>query len=656
MVQALHGGTRRLPMSAAVTRSLTAEHALDCMTDGVVALDRDFRYVFVNRAAQRLLDVHPSELVGHVIWDVYPGLVGTRVETELRHALDTGESSEFELFAPVLKRWVAYKAFGSADGVALYFYDVTARRSAEDRLRASEARWRLFFENSLDGQILATPDGGVLAANAAARAAFARTEDELKKATRADLIDMRDERTRAVMEQRERSGRARGVQTYVRADGSTFPAEVSSAVFVDADGHERVSLSFRDVSARERAKEAARLTADAIALLATSLDTSTTLQHLTRLIVPTLADFCIVDLLQGGVVTRVAVTHADPERAQVVAAVRSVAPNRETPHGVNYVMRTGDSELVPAVTDEWLRDATGSPEHLAAARATGVRSMIMVPLVASGRRIGVLSVGVSKGARRYDAADLQLAQALADRAALAIENARLYKAAVDASRLREAALGAVSHDLRTPLNAIALMAQVIARHEGVAEEVATIRDAVARANRLIADLLTASQAEAGALRMDSAPTDMAEIVADVVRLHRPAAHEKRLSLAAEVAALPTVNADRHRVTQVLSNLLGNAIKFTPPEGRVTVAAESIAGALRVSVVDTGPGIPAEMVPHVFDRFWQEAHARHAGVGLGLSIAKGIIDAHGGRIWVETEAGSGAAFRFTLPLETTDSGR
>ena len=637
-------------MPGAVARSLTAELALDRMTDGVVALDRDFRYVFVNRAAERLLDVRPGALLGRVIWDVYPDLVGTLVESELRRARGVHDSSEFEIFAPHVKRWIAYKIFGSPDGVALYFCDVSARRSMEERLRASEARWRLFFENSLDGQILATPDGTVIAANAAACAAFGRTEEELKTIGRAALIDMSDGATRTVLEERERVGRARGVQTYVRADGSRFCAEVASAVFTEADGQPRVTLSFRDVSARERAKDALRLTAEAGALLAASLDTSTTLQHLTRLLVPAFADFCIVDLAQDGAVSRVAVSHSDPTKAETVASVRRATPNAETPRGVNYVLRTGEPELVPEVTDEWLRAATNSPEHFAAARATSLRSALMVPLVASGRRIGVLTLGVTDGARRYDAADLVLARALADRAALAIENARLYEAAVQASRAREASLGTVAHDLRTPLNAIGLMAQVLARRDGGSEEVATIRSALARADRLVADLLTTAQIEAGALRIDAAPVDLADVASEVVRLHRPSAAEKKIELDARLAPrLPPARADRHRLAQALSNLVGNAIKFTPSGGTVVVGVEPGDGALAVSVVDSGPGIAPEVVAHVFDRFWQATNGRLGGVGLGLSIAKAIVEAHGGHIWVETEPGRGAAFRFTLPL-------
>jgi signal transduction histidine kinase len=254
------------------------------------------------------------------------------------------------------------------------------------------------------------------------------------------------------------------------------------------------------------------------------------------------------------------------------------------------------------------------------------------------------------GARRYDALDLSTAQAIADRAALAIENAHLFEQTVQAKRLREDVLGIVSHDLRGPLHSIGLNAHVLARKTG-AREAEAIERTVPRAKALINDLLTAAALDSGSLPLQKNAVSLRQIVDEAIDMELPSAREHSVVLEATVAdGIPLVTMDRGRVLQALENLLDNALKFTPPGGRVSVDARRRDGSVAISVSDTGPGIATEQQQHVFDRFWQGAAQRSAGAGLGLSIAKGIVEAHGGSLSVDSEPGHGATFTFVLPLD------
>ncbi|MBS1153764.1 MAG: multi-sensor hybrid histidine kinase, partial [Myxococcaceae bacterium] len=221
------------------------------------------------------------------------------------------------------------------------------------------------------------------------------------------------------------------------------------------------------------------------------------------------------------------------------------------------------------------------------------------------------------------------------------ENARLFAAAIEAKRVRDDVLGIVSHDLRNPLNVIALSAETLARRPDDPRALATIQQAVARANRLIEDLLLASAVDAGPLALDRRREPVGAIVSEVAALHAGLAQAKRIEFDAGVGeAKVELFVDRHRIIQLLSNLVANAIKFTPAGGRVALRGRTSGDQFVLTVTDTGPGIEASLMEHLFDRFWQGAHADRAGAGLGLAIAKGIADAHGAELRVDSAPDKG----------------
>jgi signal transduction histidine kinase len=184
-----------------------------------------------------------------------------------------------------------------------------------------------------------------------------------------------------------------------------------------------------------------------------------------------------------------------------------------------------------------------------------------------------------------------------------------------------------------------------------------VRRAADRMNRMIQDLLDVKRMESGRLTIDATPELPTTLINDTIDMLRPLATGSTIRLESNVEEdLPPVLADAARIQQVLSNLVGNAVKFTPRDGRITVCAERIDGEVRFGVIDTGPGIPAEQLPHIFGRFWQAQASDRRGIGLGLAIAKGIVEAHNGRIWVESHVGLGSTFYFTLPAAPNTNSR
>src|SRR5690606_447608 len=291
--------------------------------------------------------------------------------------------------------------------------------------------------------------------------------------------------------------------------------------------------------------------------------------------------------------------------------------------------------FMPEVPADFIQAISSDDEHLALLRELGITSALFVPLTARGETLGAIGCYLSGPARRYSADDLALARDLAARAALALDNARLYREARRAIEARDDILAIVSHDLGNPLSAIRIGTSLLLRHlpreelgsAGV-QHLEGIRQSVEQMERLIQNLLEVKRIEAGPAALAAAAVEaLATVAAD-----------RKLALENHVPEdAPPVLADRERVLQVFSNLIGNAIKFTPEGGRITIGAAVEGAELRFSVADTGIGISAEHLPHIFDRFWQARRPRPEGhgIGLGLAIVKGIVEAHGGTIHVES---------------------
>lgn len=396
---------------------------------------------------------------------------------------------------------------------------------------------------------------------------------------------------------------------------------------------------------------------EASEVLASSLDYQATLEAVARLAVPRVADWCAVDLADAFLAGEApaVVAHVDPASVERVRAMhRTWPPDRSAKAGVPAVLRTGAAELYGDVPDALLVAAARDEAHLGALRALGMRSAMVVPMPVRGRVLGAMTLVSTRESRRYGRDDLDMAVHLARRAGFAVDNARLYREAQRAAASRDEVLAIVSHDLKNPLASVAMSATLLQRapddRERVARYAETIRRSSARMDRLIRDLLDLSSIEAGRFAVERGPLGVRELLSEASALLHPLAVERSIDLEVEAPEDEVrLFGDRERILQVLSNLVGNALAFTPAGGRVGVRClPARHGAAVFAVTDTGPGIPEADQPHVFGRFWKSRTSRR-GTGLGLSISKGIVEAHGGRIWLESAPGRGATFLFTIPL-------
>jgi signal transduction histidine kinase len=402
-----------------------------------------------------------------------------------------------------------------------------------------------------------------------------------------------------------------------------------------------------------------RFLADASAALDTSIEYEQTLANTVRLAVPEVADYCVVILLGEDGSTRWADSaHRDPAKRGLLESLRGHLPPPSPAHPVRKALLTGQPQLVADAGREILKWWDGN--QLGVVRALAPASLIAVPMIARWRTFGAILFAVTaESGRRYQDQDLGLAEAVGRRAAFAIDHALLYEAARSAAKQRDELMAVVAHDLKNPLNTIQLAVRVLQEggRGGDGEQnvidrhaLGAVQRAADRMYRLIHDLLELSRADAGRLWIRPAPSDAEAMLREALDMHCEIAAAKSIRLEATAEeSLPSVLADRERIAQVFSNLIGNALKFTPSGGRVSVRGWRATSGVRFAVEDTGPGIPPEDQAHVFDRFWQAQSASRTGTGLGLSIAKSIVEGHGGSIRVESMPGRGSRFEFSLPM-------
>jgi signal transduction histidine kinase/ActR/RegA family two-component response regulator len=454
-----------------------------------------------------------------------------------------------------------------------------------------------------------------------------------------------------------------GAMTFVTAEsrrsyGNEDLAIAESLASRAALALEQARLYSEAQAARQAAEEAVRrldVLMKAGDSLARLLDPDAALAQLARFVASTLADYCIVYRLDAdGSIHRAALAHADPAQQEVVDELVRTGPLRlDDVNGAGAVLRTGEPVLVAEIPAETLERAAKNPRHLRVIRQLSPRSSLIVPLKARERTLGALALATTDhSGRRYGEMDLALALELAARAALLVDNARLYRHAQEANRARDEMLSIVSHDLRSPLHTIVTACELLELDiptDRRARTRASIRRATRQMSRLLEDLLDVSRIDEGRLPLEREPFGIELLMADVTSLYDPVAESRGLSLVCSASPdIGTFVGDRTRLGQVLSNIVDNALKFTPEGGEIRVTAARAGGEIRIAVADTGRGIPHEQLPHLFDRFWRSDAAGRRGAGLGLAIAKGIADAHGGRIEVESRPGEGSRFTVILP--------
>lgn len=413
---------------------------------------------------------------------------------------------------------------------------------------------------------------------------------------------------------------------------------------------------------QRRDRERLQLLSDTSRALASTLDPSETLARVARTAVPQVADWVVLHRWDGERLCFACAAHREPEAQQRLEKFHA---GFEPPlHGATGLLAQVANTRAPVLVPESLRDYPLEGLDDAPLReplqGLEVGSCLGVPVMRGQRLLGTIFFHYRRGGRTYEARDVALAQELAFRTGLALDNARLYQEAQAAVRSRDNVMAIVSHDLRNPLNAIALNLSLLTRpwndeREGGdrrrgRSQLESIKRSVERVGRITEDLLAASTIQAGHFAVRACPESLEVLLADLLQALEPMAAEQGVTLEASFPpGLPQVRCDRDRVLQVFGNLCGNALHVTPRGGFIRVSAQLDGALLCFRVSDTGPGLPATQLASVFDRYWQAEPGTSSGVGLGLYIVKGIVEAHGGRVWAESPVGEGASFYFTLPV-------
>ena len=688
---------RRRAEGAATLREASEDRyrrIVETANEGIWVFDAEGRSTYVNARAAEMIGRDPDELVGKTLGDFTYTPAGAE---ELAHALSPLKSRARTRFDLRLKksdgtpRWVRVsasnvtveKASGEGSGTLAILSDVTDRVRAEEALRQSESRVRRIVESGMIGVAFLDEAGRVTEANDEFLRLAGSTHAEVKAGrvswSQSTPPEYREQDKRMLRDLSGSGACVPFVKELTRADGGRYAVMVG-ATRLDPDAPSSSSASsggsvsfVLDVSARRRAEEAVRLLAEAGEVLGRSLDFNATLTAVAKLAVPRLADLCRIDVVGSD-----GQIHAVASESNVGSGDGTGPPPRFLQNAfsslaetspVAEVIRTGVAVLAPEYTEIGLLSSERIGGHLVPAREVGIASVMIVPLTARGRTFGAVSLAATRASRRYDAEDLALAEELARRAALAVDNARLFAEAHQARLEAEAAnrskdqfLAALSHELRAPLTPVLVGVSAMLDDPETPEAFRAVLE-VTRRNvtleaRLIDDLLDVTRIARGKLRIDRSVVDAHGLIRQAVAICRDetAAAGLRLVVSLE-AASNHVEGDPARLQQILWNLVKNAVKFSPERGEITVRSCNQGGPesesqLVVSVQDSGIGIDPEVLPRIFNAFDQgddSVTKQFGGLGLGLAISRSLAVAHGGKLTAASEGkGKGSTFALILP--------
>ncbi len=576
---------------------------------------------------------------------------------------------------------------GELRGAVSVFADITEFKQLEAALRVREAWFSTTLRSIADAVIATDGTGRIDFMNAAAEALTGWTAAEAKGRPLGDVYRILDEQTRAprsspvaaVLRHGGTVGLT-GSALLLRKDGAELAVDDSSAPIRNAEGELiGVVLVFRDVTEKRIGEQRRGFISEASRQLALSgLEYESTLASIAGLAVPHIAEGAIIDAVEpDGSVTRLAALRVDPAEIELGEALRERYPLRpDAPRAVHAVLLGGRSILWPEIDPgrisspalfttapdaralEEIRAEAEDPEYAQLLRELGIRSAMIVPLRARGRTRGALTLVSTESSRRYGPDDLALVEELCAFAALALDNAQLYRQARQVNRAKDEFLATLSHELRTPLTAILgwtrMLRQGSLKPDTEARALEKIERNASLQAQLVEDLLDASRIITGKLRLEVMPIDLPPVINAAIDAVRHGADAKKIELAVHMdPSAGPISGDQTRLQQVVWNLLSNAIKFTPAGGRVEVWLTRVDGAARITVKDNGQGITTEFLPYVFDRFRQAdgtSTRPHSGLGLGLAIARHLVELHGGVIRAESAGlAQGAAFTVELPI-------
>ena len=577
-----------------------------------------------------------GEIIGAMIW--------LNADAERRYIADDLTIAED----------IALRAAYAIDNARLFEAQKLANQRLNDLLNGLQASvWEgrgeeieeVTYVNEAAGSLFGYPIGVLKEPNASRRIIVEEDHDRVMAQYAAGIRSSRD----FSLEYRARRG-----------DGQIIWVRDAARVSVASDGRPMIRAVAIDVTKSKQAEERLRILAEAGRTLDSSLDYETTLANVTGLIVPVLADDCIIFLgSEHGKLEMVSSAHSDPARADIAREFFRHYPLIEKPdQPLQMVHRTGQSILMADAMTVIDVGVALSREQYEASIGAQVNAGMAVPLRSRGQILGVMAWVCVESGRHYGREELRLAEDIANRAALAVDNARLFKAAQDGVAARDRFLAMLGHELRNPLNSISIVAKMLERESLSDERLTKLRSLIGRETRqlssLVDDLLDVSRVLAGKMSLTLQSIDLTALARDCAQSFEDMARQRELKLAVSIPPEPVIIlGDPVRLRQVIANLVTNAIKFTEPGGRVELTLSKDPDAALLTVRDSGIGIAPEMLDRVFEPFAQAALLPPHGLGLGLSVVKQVTELHGGKVTaLSGGVGKGSEFIVRIPLATT----
>lgn len=635
---------------------------LEKASDGIFTADMNGNYIDVNEFGCRMFGYKREEIIGRNIRHFLPKSEYYKLDQKMHQIKHDG--------ATQLTEWTMLKKNGETLSVEIsdtLLKDgrwVGIVRDIEDRVRAnkamenSERKFRGLLEAAQDAVVIVNSNGMIDFMNGQALNWFGYKGQELKGQSIETLIPERY-RLRHVS---QRNGylsnpiarpMGRDLELFGRRkDGSEFPVDVALSPSETADGM-IVTAVIRDITDIKKREREINFLADLGNKLSESLDDCKILSIAAELVVPGLADCCMIRSQdERGNFRTQKIVHRNPAFLEKMEAYsRTVEAAPETQRTLNEMIMKGESFISVGGIKSAVYVHPEVQKHL---DELHIHSYIVVPLKPKSTVVGTMSFILDDPHRSFELSDIRFFENVAHRICLSLENAKLYKDAKQAIKIREDVLSIVSHDLKNPLSYITLKTQLLHKDKDAFDEklskfTSSIAKATGQMQTLIDDLLDFAKLESGTLKIDCENHNVHAILSPLIDIVTTHATEKNISLDFKVdSSVTSVFCDSDRIRQVLSNLLGNAIKFTQPGGHISLLINQEDNHVHFCVEDNGPGISPDYLEKIFDRFWQSDETKKKGSGLGLSICKSIVLAHNGKIWAESEEGRGSKFHFVLP--------
>ncbi|HLL61201.1 MAG TPA: PAS domain S-box protein [Candidatus Nitrosocosmicus sp.] len=615
-----------------------------------------------------------KDIIGKGVFEVFPEIKGQPIEkilydvakkgkpfigNEIKIQLDTNNDGKLEDHYFNFVYQPTYDINGKPDGVMTHAVEISDLVNARKKAEEEEIRFKTLIEKSTDAIQLVSPEGKILYSSYSIKNVLGYTPEELSGQGVAPYLHPDDILYFNKQLQKLLKKPLSQITLEYRVkhkDGSWAWLETIGVNHLNTPNINALVGTFRNITNRKVIEARDKFLAEVSNLLGKTINYEETLKSLWKLIVPYMADYCrIVVLDENKKIKEIAVNHLHQNKIQLVKDLYEEYKENTTTSGVGHILMTGKSEIMSKLTQDNLKNA--SPAILKIIKKLNLQSYMGVPMKIGSNVIGVITFSSTNVDRIYTKEDLAVAEELANRAALAIENARLYSEAQKAIKLRDEFISVASHELKTPVTSLKLYEQVISQtlskegHTELLRYIHKMDDQINKLNILIGDLLDISKIVNGKLEFNFDKFDLNETILEAVDTLQPSSKNHKLIIEGKIKK--RVYGDKYRIYQVITNLLTNAIKYSPNADKVIIKLVTEKNFAEVTVKDFGIGIEKQHFQHLFEQFYRVSSTKEKtfpGLGMGLYIVKQIIDRHHGQMNVVSNKGKGSEFSFKIPLD------